>query len=161
MGFCLNLNGEEYKANGKVEMTEMFNIEKFIRNNWNNLYKFASVGATGAIVNLVLLWALTSYGHVYYLASAVIAIEISIIWNFILNTKITFKYKFVDRNSTIYALIKYHLTSLFGSLINLSVLFILTEFFKSHYLISEFIAIMLAFGFNYLISANYVWRNEA
>lgn len=134
-------------------------VKEAIRNHWKNLYKFASVGATGAIVNLFLLWSLTSYYQVYYLVSAVIAVEISIIWNFILNTKITFSYKFVDRNSMLYALVKYNFSSLFGSTVNLSTLFILTEFFKSHYLLSEMIAIMLAFGFNYLISVNYVWRN--
>jgi len=56
---------------------------------WKNLFKFASVGASGAVINLLILWILTDFGHLFYLLSALIAIEISILWNFFFNTKFT------------------------------------------------------------------------
>ena len=52
------------------------------RGRWRFVFKFAFVGATGAVINLTLLWLLTAYVHIYYIISALIAIEISIIWNF-------------------------------------------------------------------------------
>jgi dolichol-phosphate mannosyltransferase len=134
-------------------------METRIKDQSRKLLKFAFVGSTGAVINLSLIWFLTSHHHIYYMISALIAIEISIIWNFILNTVITFNYKFPNFKMFFYSMIKYHMASLFGLLINLSVLFILVSFLKINYIISETIAITIAFGLNYLISVNYVWYN--
>lgn len=128
---------------------------------WQNLFKFASVGASGAIINLSILWLLTDFGHFFYFISALIAIEISIIWNFALNTKLTFDYKFKNNGTLIDSVVRYHLTSFVGLIINLFTLYSLTELFKFHYIISETIAILLAFGLNYALSINYVWCKKS
>jgi len=133
-------------------------IKAAIGTDWQNLFKFASVGASGAIINLLTIWILTSHEHLYYMSSAVIAIEISILWNFILNTKITFEYNFLTVGHLLDSLMRYHLASLLGICVNLSALFIFTEFIKINYVISEAVAILLAFGFNYMLSKKYVWR---
>jgi dolichol-phosphate mannosyltransferase len=129
-------------------------------NNWKYLFKFAFVGASGAIINVLVLWLLTEFGHLFYLLSALIAIEISILWNFGFNTKLTFKYKFKNKFILLDSIIKYHLASLVGLLINLSVLLSLTEFININYIISEAIAILLAFGINYILSINYIWHSK-
>jgi len=125
------------------------------------LFKFASVGASGAIINLLILWILTDLGHLFYLLSALIAIEISILWNFFFNTKLTFNYKFENMSFFLDSAIKYHMTSFVGILINLFVLLSLTELININYIISEIIAILLAFGVNYILSINYIWRERA
>lgn len=126
-----------------------------------NLFKFASVGASGAVVNLLVLWLLTDFGHLFYLLSAFIAIEISILWNFFFNTKLTFNYRFKNKNILFYSIIKYHLSSHIGLLINLFVLIILTEYINIHYIISEAMAIFFAFSINYMLSINYIWYEKA
>jgi len=126
-----------------------------------NLFRFAFVGASGAVINLLILWILTDFGHLFYLLSALIAIEISILWNFFFNTKLTFNYKFKNMNLFLDSAIKYHMTSIVGILINLSVLLSLTELININYIISEIIAILLAFGVNYILSINYIWREKA
>ena len=136
-------------------------IKNLIIAYWQNLFKFASVGASGALINLFILWLLTDFGHFFYIASALIAIEISIIWNFALNTKLTFDYKFKNNSTLIDSIVRYHLTSFVGSIINLFVLYSLTELFNLHYIISETIAILLAFGLNYALSINYVWCKKS
>lgn len=125
-----------------------------------NLFRFAFVGASGAVINLLILWILTDFGHLFYLLSALIAIEISILWNFFFNTKLTFNYKFENMNFFLDSAIKYHMTSFVGILINLSVLLSLTELININYIISEIIAILLAFGVNYILSINYIWREN-
>ena len=90
--------------------------------------------------------------------SATVAIELSILWAFALNTKITFCYHFVNSVDVIKATAKYHATALGGLVINLIVLYVLTEYVHIYYLLSEFLAIILAFGFNYLASIRYVWK---
>ena len=124
---------------------------------WKNLFKFASVGASGAIINLLILWILTDLGHLFYLLSALIAIEISILWNFFFNTKFTFNYKFESMRNFLNSAIKYHMTSFVGILINLSVLLSLTELINMNYIMSEIIAILFAFGVNYILSIKYIW----
>ena len=128
---------------------------------WNKLIRFAFVGASGAVINLLILWILTNFGHLFYLLSALIAIEISILWNFVFNTKLTFNYKFENMSFFLDSAIKYHMTSFVGILINLSVLLSLTELLNINYIISEIIAILLAFGVNYILSINYIWREKA
>ena len=123
-------------------------------------FKFAFVGATGTAVNLFLLWSLTRFGSLYYMYSAIIAIEASILWNFYFNSRMTFEYAFCGKNNLIISIFKYHFASLIGMLVNISALFLLTEYFKISYLISEFIAILLAFGLNYFISKNLVWNRN-
>ena len=51
---------------------------------------FAVVGASGLVVNQVALWFLTSKVGVYYLLSAVVATQISTIWNFALVERFVF-----------------------------------------------------------------------
>jgi putative flippase GtrA len=80
--------------------------------------------------------------------SAVIAVECSILWNFYLNTKLTFNYKFLNGSELLATGFKYHLASFVGLVINISALFALTEFLKIYYLFSELLAIVLAFGIN-------------
>mgnify|MGYP001193218346 FL=1 len=127
---------------------------------WKNLFRFAFVGVSGAVLNLFILWTLTNFRHLYYLLPAVIAIEISILWNFALNTKLTFNYKFKNINNLLEASIKYHMTSFVGILINLFVLLALTELININYIFSEMIAILLAFGVNYILSINYIWSEK-
>ena len=136
---------------------------KAIARTWFELHgktvsKFAFVGATGAIIILFLTWLLTEYMGLWYMLSATAAIELSILWAFALNTKITFRYHFVSSIDVIKATAKYHATALGGLVINLVMLYLLTEYMNTYYLISEFVAIIIAFGFNYLASIRYVWE---
>jgi len=134
---------------------EYFGQNREIR--WQKIFKFAFVGATGALLNLAIIIVLTNYILIWYMISAIIAIECSILWNFYLNTKVTFNYKFLNGSEILTAAFKYHLSSLAGLIINIAALFALTEFLKIYYLFSELLAIILAFGINYLISTRYVW----
>ena len=51
---------------------------------------FAVVGASGLVVNQVALWFLTSKVGIYYLLSAVLATQISTVWNFALVERFVF-----------------------------------------------------------------------
>lgn len=126
--------------------------------HWQKILKFAFVGATGALLNLAIIFTLTNYILIWYMISALIATECSILWNFYLNTKVTFNYRFLNGFEIIRAAFKYHLSSLAGLVINITALFVLTEFLKIYYLFSELLAIILAFGINYFISTKYVWH---
>lgn len=59
-------------------------------NELGRFMKFCSVGLTGVIINMGLLWFFTDFARLYYLLSSVIAIEASILSNFLLNDKLDF-----------------------------------------------------------------------
>lgn len=118
---------------------------------------FAFVGASGALVILFLTWLLTERVGLFYLLSATLAIEVSILWAFALNTKITFRYTFNKPQNLLFSLASYQFVALGGYVINLALLYALTTFFNVYYLISELLAIIVAFGFNYLMSIRFVW----
>jgi len=135
-------------------------FEERLSDRWKIIFNFALVGASGAVINLFMLWFLTKFGSLHYICAAIVAIEVSIFWNFYLNSKITFNYKFGDRINVVLAIFKYHLASLAGILVNILFLFILTEYFNIFYLISEVMAIFSAFGINYIISKKLVWNSK-
>ena len=53
--------------------------------------KFGLVGASGVVVNTLLLALLTSGAGLFYVASALLATEASIVWNFVLSERWVFQ----------------------------------------------------------------------
>ena len=117
--------------------------------------KFAAVGTSGILVNEGILWFLVSFNLLpVYLASP-IAIESSIVNNFLLNDFWTFK-KYRSGHF-IMRLLKYHLAVAAGGVVNYAVLITLT-FLGIYFLLANLIGIFLGFIVNYLLSELVVWR---
>jgi len=121
--------------------------------------KFCLVGLSGVVVNMGLLWLLTEFGGLFYLLSAAISIETSIISNFILNNYFTFS----DRRpsgvkSFFNYLLKFNLVSLAGLGINMGILWLLTEVFGMYYLLSNLCGIAVATLWNYLVNTLWTWK---
>jgi dolichol-phosphate mannosyltransferase len=145
----------------KIVANELYAlIRVFIEARGRQAFTFAFVGATGALLILFLTWAFTEYVGLFYVLSAALAIEISILWAFALNTKITFRHTFKKLGDLLLALGKYQLVALGGYIINLALLYAFTTFFNIFYLVSELVAIIVVFGFNYLMSLRFVWINK-
>ena len=121
--------------------------------------KYCLVGASGVLVNMGLLWLLTEVGGLFYLASAAISIETSIITNFTLNDRFTFP----DRRARGLApflrrLGKFNLVSLTGLAVNMAVLWTLTSMLGIHYLISNLVGIAAATMWNYAVNFLWTWK---
>ena len=58
-----------------------FNLKQFVTKG----VKFAFIGAIGTVLNLGILYSLTTYVHLYYLVSELIAIIIVFVFNFVGN----------------------------------------------------------------------------
>ncbi len=119
--------------------------------------KFALVGGTGVIVNLGLLWIFTEIAGVFYIYSAVISIEASIISNFLLNEHWTFSDRRQKNIRMLNRAVKFNLVSFAGMLINIAVLFAFTEFLGIYYMYSEILGIGAAFLWNYFINLFWTW----
>lgn len=121
--------------------------------------KFCLVGLSGVVVNVGLLWFLTEFAGLYYLISAAISIETSIISNFVLNDIFTFH----DRHQSGYGLFckrltRFNLVSLVGLGINMGILWILTDILGIFYLASNLVGIAAATFWNYLVNTWWTWK---
>ncbi|MFC2060177.1 glycosyltransferase [Chloroflexota bacterium] len=121
--------------------------------------KFCLVGLSGVLVNLGLLYLLVEWVGLFYLLSAAISIESSIVSNFILNNFFTFSDRrlpgirlFVNR------LLKFNLVSLSTIAVNVGVLWLLTEVLGIYYLASEIGGIAVATVWNYLFNIGWTWK---
>jgi dolichol-phosphate mannosyltransferase len=123
------------------------------------IVKFALVGLSGVGVNIGILYLLTEFAGLFYLASAVIAIEVSIISNFSLNDYFTFADKRAPGiTGFLRQLGKFNLVSLFGLVINTAVLALFTEVFGVYYLVSQLFGIAAATSWNYMGNIWWTWK---
>ena len=139
--------------NYKVRLNSIFN---FLKNP--EISKYVAVGIFCVIMLLFLTGIFTSYLGIFYVASALISYELIIILGFFMNDRQTFGHVLKTSKKHI-RLIKYNTFSLIGMGINGLVLVILTDFVGFHYLISEGIAILVAFSFNYTTSKKISFKN--
>jgi dolichol-phosphate mannosyltransferase len=152
----------KYQAQLK-EMIEKFPyFNNYVRSNilTPRILKFSVVGVSGVLVNMGMLYILTEYFDILYFISSFLAIELSIISNFILNDIWTWgdrqKKKFLHR------IIQYHisvgLTAIFA---NWLILLLLTEVFGVYYLISNLVGISVGMFSNYILNDVWTFRKKS
>ena len=123
------------------------------------LFKFLLVGLSGVGVNMGILWLLTEKAGVFYLASEAVAIEISILTNFLLNNRFTFRDRNLPGKRNIFIrLARFNAVSLTGLGVNLGVLWLLTDVAGIYYLLSNLFGIAAAAAWNYLANTWWTWR---
>jgi dolichol-phosphate mannosyltransferase len=122
---------------------------------------FCLVGALGVVVNVGLLWLLTEFLGIFYILSAAVSIETSILFNFALNDLWTFRDRRQLGSNTLARVMKYNLTCAVGVGINLGILALLSEAFGIYYIISNLIGIAGATLWNFTISTLWAWRAKS
>jgi dolichol-phosphate mannosyltransferase len=127
---------------------------------WTKILRFGIVGLSGIFVNMGLLYVLTEVAGLYYLVSAAIAIETSIVNNFIWNDLWTFKsrgrLRFTRR---LHRFVSFQAVSMGGLAINMLILYLLVEVGGIYYLIANLAGIFAAFAWNYGVNRLFTWRD--
>ncbi len=121
---------------------------------WLRFIKFNTVGLVGVFVNEGILVLLSSQG-IYYVYASAVAIEVSIISNFILNDFWTFH----DRRHghIVTRLMKFNGLMIIGLVVNLTILYAGTTYVGIFYAISNLVGIGAAFLVRYELSVRYAW----
>ncbi|OYT51754.1 MAG: hypothetical protein B6U76_10635 [Desulfurococcales archaeon ex4484_217_2] len=132
-----------------------FIIDSIRKTNYRPI-KFAIVGSTGILVNEGILWLLVTNGVDVRIASP-IAIETSIMNNFILNNYWTFR---GFKGSFLSKMVKYHFAVAVGAAVNYLVLITLTLIFNMYYLYANLVGIFAGYVANYIISELFVWTKK-
>ena len=118
--------------------------------------KYYSVGASGGLVNLGILYALTDFAGFWYMASQVIAISVSISSNFLFNRFWTFSGSIENqRNSIMY--VKFLIVSLIGMGIQLGITYALVENVALYYMYAAGLGIAIAGGINYVVNRRWTF----
>lgn len=125
------------------------------------LLKFGLVGTWGFVVNMFLLWFLTEKAGVYYLLSSIVAIEISLLNNYVLNDLWTWHDRGKEgRKEYLKRMLQYHVTASAAMLTNLCVLWILTEIFHIYYLASNIFGILCGAALNFFLNDRWTFKHR-
>lgn len=113
-------------------------------------------GGLALIINLSLAYIFTEKLKIFYLGSAVLSYIISLIFNFIFQSFITFKTKqelFFQR------FFGFSIVQIIGLSLYSILVFIFTEKFEIYYLISIILSSALVYLSNFLLSRFYVFKS--
>jgi len=120
--------------------------------------KFGIVGAIGTLVNIFVLYTFTEIYNIYYIISEVFAFILAGLNNYILNKIWTFKEKIEE--DTINKYVKFITISILALTVNISILYILVEFFYIWYIFAEVGAIFGAFFFNFFGNKTWTFKKK-
>ncbi|MCS7103060.1 MAG: glycosyltransferase family 2 protein [Candidatus Korarchaeum sp.] len=117
--------------------------------------RFGIVGATGTLVNLISLWLMRYLLMFEHEPASIVAIELSLINNFILNDVWTFRKR--RRRGFLRSLLSYHVTNFTGIMTQFITSTSLHRLLGLESLLSQFIGIVFGFIVNYSLSRRLVW----
>lgn len=120
------------------------------------LVRFAAVGASGIVVNQLLLWLWVAGGEQHYLLGAVVATQGSSTWNFFLTERWVFPGAGGRRLRSRFLLFLGMNNSTL--LLRIPVLALLTSFLGINYLVSNFLTLVVLFLLRFLVSDRLIWK---
>jgi putative flippase GtrA len=121
--------------------------------------RFAIVGAVAAGLQTLLLGGFVEYAGVHYLLAATIAIEITIVFQYILNNLWTFRaVKNTGWGEYLHGLVKTNVVRGSAIPIQLGVLYGIVTWSGIAYLIANVIAILVSGVYRYVLDARWTWN---
>jgi dolichol-phosphate mannosyltransferase len=125
---------------------------------WKRVFKFGIVGISGIVVNLGILFILVEFFAINKDVASPIAIEFSILNNFIWNDLWTFSSVENQKvSSRLHRLVTFNAVSVGGAVINYAIFLMLTSWFAVYYLAAQLIGILIAFVWNFLLNRRVTW----
>ncbi|NJD58344.1 MAG: glycosyltransferase family 2 protein [Anaerolineae bacterium] len=119
---------------------------------------FALVGASGILVNSLVLYLATSRLNIYYLLSVAIATVASTLWNFGLTE--TLVYRASDQSKgRIQRLALFSVMNIAALALRGPIIYLLTSIFSVNYLVSNLISLVLLTVLRFLTADSMIWGN--
>ena len=119
-------------------------------NSWLQFCRYVLVGGTATLVDWAVLFAVTEFGHIHYLFSAVFGFMAGLITNFALSKWLVFNAKAVQARVNPKAeFASYALIGVVGLGLTELILFVLTDFAKIYYMFAKAIATFIVLFYNY------------
>lgn len=121
--------------------------------DWTRAVRFGAVGLTGVAVNLVVIQMLFGQLHWPALPASAIAVELSVVNNFVWNNWWTFG----QRTISPVRFVRFNLVSLGGLVITSVVFAVLVQRLDVYYLLAQLIGIGAATTWNFVASVFWTW----
>ena len=121
--------------------------------------RFGVVGVTGLLVNTIVLAALADLAGLYYVAAAVLATQVSTLWNFTL----TELWVFADRSHRLRGvrrLVTFYAVNNIALALRVPVLIALTSGLGIHYVVSNLITLVLVFVARFTLADLWIWAKS-
>lgn len=137
-------------------------VRSFIRNLYSGplavqLRRFVVVGAVAAGIQLFLLWIFVDGIKMNYLVAAVIAIELTILLQYVANNAWTFRDTKNTGQEYLVGLLKTNLVRGSAIPIQLGVLFVLVDWRSVPVLLANGFAILVSGVYRYVLDSRWTW----
>jgi len=127
------------------------------RERFVEFVKFAVVGSSGVLVNMGLFFVLTRWITLKIEWASPVAIEISILSNFLLNNIWTFRKR--DTIVSFYhRMLRYHLITGLAGIVNYLVLLLLVKYAGMADLLANLFGIVVGMFINYFLNSRWTWK---
>ncbi|MFJ9012544.1 GtrA family protein [Streptomyces canus] len=121
----------------------------------SRVLRFAVVGGVGTVVNTAALYLLHRLLGVPLVAASVLAVELAVVHNYLVNNRWTFGMRVLS----VRRFGKFNVSMLAGLAVNVLVLWALVHV-GAHLVVANVVAIGAAFGVNYTSSTLWVWDRK-
>ncbi len=119
------------------------------KNGFLQFFRYVFVGGIATVVDWGILWVLTEFAHVDHMVSAVIAFIAGLTVNFLLSKRLVFKAN-AARMSPVMEFVSYAVIGVIGLGITEGILYLFTNVWGLHYMLSKVIATAVVLVWNYL-----------
>lgn len=127
------------------------------KNGFLQFLRYLFVGGIATVVDWGILFLLTDFFNVYHLVSAIIAFIAGLITNFFLSKLLVFKVN-EARVNPVMEFISYAIIGVIGLGITELIMFLFTDCWNIHYLISKVIATVIVLAWNYIARKLIVYK---
>ncbi|MEZ7197982.1 GtrA family protein [Pseudodesulfovibrio karagichevae] len=146
----------ESKLSFADQVEFLFNLARIRFRKSSEFTRFLLVGASGVVVNLGLYYLLTRLFSVSLEIAAPIAIEVSIVSNFILNNLYTFRER-DSRNSLMRRFLYFHVAAGVAGVVNYSIFMLLVKGVGMFDMFANCVGIAAGTVVNYLMNSRITW----
>lgn len=122
--------------------------------------QFVVVGVSCLVFAEAVLYLLIDIFHIYDIIAVIVATELSVLLNFYINDNWTFRRLRNSGGGFMTRLIKFHVSRIASILVNIGLFALLNNIFLIHYLLSYFLAALVAFAINFITSIIWVWNAQ-
>jgi len=123
------------------------------------LVRFFLVGLTAASIQLALLWLFVDFGGLNYLIGAAVAIELTILFQYVLNNYWTFhRSQHTSLREYAVGLGKTNLVRGTAIPLQLGILYVLVSLGTAEYLMANAVAIAVTGLYRYALDASWTWN---
>ncbi|WP_276301662.1 GtrA family protein [Halorussus lipolyticus] len=123
------------------------------------LYRFVIVGASAALVQTAVLWLLVEFGGLNYLVGATIAIEFTIILQYVVNNAWTFQHaKYTTRYDYFVGLVRTNIVRGSAIPLQLGLLWAFVNWGGLVYLLANGFAIFISGLYRYYLDSRWTWQ---